>query len=119
MAWPCTAARSSERIPRPAGRSRNRGRHGATACPIRTCRSLTRRVDLWLYSDACRSCELVEVVEVGKAVRAGLDCVSGMVQELADVADALVDRFGPDAEQGGDGDLRQCEAVVQDGGQEP
>ena len=41
------------------------------------------------------------------------------VQELADAADALVDRFGSDAEQGGDGDLGQGQAVVEDGGQEP
>jgi hypothetical protein len=45
--------------------------------------------------------------------------VSGLVQELADVADALVDRLGPDSEQGGDGDLGQGKAVVQGGGQEP
>ena len=63
--------------------------------------------------------ELVEVVQAGEPVRAGLDGVSGLVQELADVADALVDRFGPDAEQGGDGDLGQGEALVEDGGQEP
>jgi hypothetical protein len=36
-----------------------------------------------------------------------------------DVADALGDRLGPDAEQGGDGDLGQAEALVEDGGQEP
>jgi hypothetical protein len=45
--------------------------------------------------------------------------VSGLVQELADVADALVDCLGPDSEQGGDGDLGQGKAVVQGGGQEP
>src|SRR5450755_2975331 len=48
-----------------------------------------------------------------------MDGVSGLVQELADVADALVDCLGPDAEQGGDGDLGQGEALVEDGGQEP
>ena len=32
---------------------------------------------------------------------------------------ALADRLGADAEQGGDGDLGQAQAVVQDGGQEP
>jgi hypothetical protein len=37
----------------------------------------------------------------------------------ADVADALVDGLGPDAEQGGDGDLGQGEALVEGGGQEP
>jgi hypothetical protein len=52
-------------------------------------------------------------------VRVGLDGVSGLVQELADVADAPVDRLGPDAEQDGDGDLRQGQALVEDGGQEP
>ena len=52
-------------------------------------------------------------------MRAGLDGVPGLVQELADIADALVDRLGPDAEQGGKGDLRQGEALVEDGGQEP
>ena len=52
-------------------------------------------------------------------MRDGLDGVSGLVQELADIADALVDRLGPDAEQDGDGDLRQGEALVKDGGQEP
>ena len=45
--------------------------------------------------------------------------MSGLVQELADVADAPVDRLGPDGEQGGDGDLRQGEALVEGGGQEP
>ena len=34
-------------------------------------------------------------------MRAGLDGVSGLVQELADVAEPLVDHLGPDAEQGG------------------
>ena len=48
-----------------------------------------------------------------------MDGVSGLVQELADVADALADRLGPDAEQAGDGDLGQGEALVEDGGQEP
>jgi hypothetical protein len=52
-------------------------------------------------------------------VRAGLDGAPGLVQELADVPDAPVDRLRPDAEQGGDGDLRQGKALVQDGGQEP
>jgi len=51
-------------------------------------------------------------------VRAGLDGVPGLVQELADVADALVDRLRPDAGQGGDGGLGQGKALVQDGGQE-
>jgi hypothetical protein len=36
----------------------------------------TRRLDVRPYSDTCRSCELVEVVEVGEAVRTGLDGVS-------------------------------------------
>ena len=54
-----------------------------------------------------------------RLVRAGLDGVPGLGQELADVADALADGFGPDAEQGGDSDLRQGEALVQGGGQEP
>jgi len=40
-------------------------------------------------------------------------------RKLTDVADVLVDRLGPDAEQGGDGHLRQGEALVQDDGQEP
>ena len=44
----------------------------------------------------------------GEVVRSGLDDVSGLAQELADMADALVDRFGPDAEQGGDGDRGRC-----------
>jgi hypothetical protein len=52
-------------------------------------------------------------------VRAWLDDVSGLVKELADVTDALVDRLGPDAEQGGDGDLGQGEPLVEDGGQGP
>jgi hypothetical protein len=52
-------------------------------------------------------------------VRARLDSASGLVQELADVANALVDRLGPDAERGGDGALGQAEALVEDGGQEP
>jgi hypothetical protein len=30
-----------------------------------------------------------------------------LVQELADVADALVDRLGPDSEQGGNGEQGQ------------
>lgn len=62
---------------------------------------------------------VAEVVEGGEAVRAGLDVVFGLVQERADVADALVDHLGPNPEQGGDGDLRQGQAIVQDGGQEP
>ena len=61
----------------------------------------------------------MEIIEAGEAVLAWLDGVSGLVQELADVADALVDRLGPDGEQGGDGDLGQVQAVVEGGGQEP
>jgi hypothetical protein len=49
-------------------------------------------------------------------VRTGLDGVSGLLQELPDVADAFVDRLWPDAEQCGNGDLRQGEALVEDGG---
>ena len=52
-------------------------------------------------------------------MRAGLDGVPGLVQELADVTDALVDCLGPDAEQDGDGDLGQRQALVEGGGQEP
>jgi len=61
----------------------------------------------------------VEIIQAGRLVRAGLDGVSGLVQERAEVTDALVDRLGPDAEQGGDGNLGQAEALVEDGGQEP
>jgi hypothetical protein len=61
----------------------------------------------------------VKVVQAGEPVRAGLDGVPGLVQELADVADVLVDCFRPDAEQGGDGDLRQGQALVKERGQEP
>ena len=50
-------------------------------------------------------------------MRPGLDGVSGLFKELADVADALVDRLWPDSEQGGDGDLRQGQVLVQDRGQ--
>jgi hypothetical protein len=53
----------------------------------------------------------VEVVQAGEPVRAGLDGVSGLLQELADLADAPVDRLGPNAEQGGDGDLRQAATI--------
>jgi hypothetical protein len=59
------------------------------------------------------------VVQAGDLVRAWLDGVSGLFEELADVADAPVDCSGVDAEQGGDGGLRQGEALVEDGGQEP
>jgi hypothetical protein len=63
---------------------------------------------IWRHGDSLGGRETVKVVQAG-----------GPVQELADVADALVDRFGPDAEQGGDGDPGQAEALVEDGGQEP
>ena len=59
-----------------------------------------------------------EVFQAGEPVRAGLDGVPGLVQELADVADALVDRLRPDAGQGGDGGLGQGKALVQDDGQD-
>jgi hypothetical protein len=62
-----------------------------------------------------RSCKDRPGLQAG-GVRAG---VPGLGQELADVADALVDRFRADAEQDSDGDLGQREALVQDGGQEP
>jgi hypothetical protein len=39
--------------------------------------------------------EVQEVVEGGEPVRAWPDDVSGLVKELADVTDALVDRLGP------------------------
>ena len=45
--------------------------------------------------------------------------MAGLVEQVSGVADAPVDGFGADAEQGGDGDLGQGVAVVQDGGQEP
>jgi hypothetical protein len=46
----------------------------------------------------------VEIIQAGEPARSGLYGVSGLAEDLADVVDALVDRFGPDAEQGGDGD---------------
>ena len=52
-------------------------------------------------------------------MRGGLDGVSGLAEELADVAGAPVDCSGVDAEEGGDSGLGQGVAVVQDGGQEP
>ena len=52
-------------------------------------------------------------------MRAGLDDVPCLSQEFADLADAPVDRLGPDAGQGGDGDLRQGKALVEGRGQEP
>ena len=58
----------------------------------------------------------MEVVQAGEPARSGLDGVPGLVQELAD---APVDCLGPDAEQRGDGDLGQGEALVEDGGKEP
>ena len=61
----------------------------------------------------------MEIIQAGEPARSGLDGVSGLVEELADVADALVDRFGPDTEQGRDGDLGQGETLVEDGGQDP
>jgi hypothetical protein len=62
--------------------------------------------------DAYRSCEVVEVFQVGEVSRAGLDGGACLVEELADVAEALADRLGADAEQGGDGDLGQGVAVT-------
>jgi hypothetical protein len=47
-----------------------------------------------------------------------LEGVAGSCQQVSDVPDAFVDRFGTDGEQGGDGDLGQAESVVQDGGQD-
>jgi hypothetical protein len=45
--------------------------------------------------------------------------VTRLVEQVSGVADAPVDGFGADAEQGGDGDLGQGVAVVQDGSQYP
>jgi hypothetical protein len=70
------------------------------------------------FTGACRSCQFMQVVELGEAVRGRLDGMSGLLQELADVSDALVHGLGPDAEQGGDGNLGQPEAVVEHGGEE-
>jgi hypothetical protein len=47
----------------------------------------------------------------------GLDGVARLVEQISGVADAPIDGFGADAEQGSDGDLGQGEPVVQDGGQ--
>ena len=47
-----------------------------------------------------------------------MDGVSALLEQLVDIADALVDRLGPDAEEGGDDDLRQGEPLMQSGGQE-
>jgi hypothetical protein len=82
-------------------------------------RSLTRCLDLRWDDDAFCGCEPREIVRAGEPVRAGLNGVSGLLQELPDVADAPVDRLGPDGEQCRDGDLRQVQALVQDGGQKP
>ena len=49
-------------------------------------------------------------------MRARLNGVPGLVQELADLAYAPVDCLGPDAEQGGDGHLGQGEVLVEGGG---
>jgi hypothetical protein len=61
----------------------------------------------------------VEFFQVGESAGSWLDGGACLVEELADVAEALVDGLGPDAEQGRDGDLGQAQAVVEDGGQEP
>jgi hypothetical protein len=45
--------------------------------------------------------------------------VSRLLQELTQLAELPVDRLGSDGEEGGDGDLRQAQPVVQGGGQEP
>ncbi len=73
---------------------------------VRACRSLTRRLDIRPDDDARCGRKCVEIIPAGQPVRAGLDGVFGLFQELADVPDALVDRLGPDAGQDGDGDLR-------------
>jgi hypothetical protein len=70
-------------------------------------------------SGACRSCELIAVVESGEAVRAGLDGVPGLVQGWRMSRMRLLTVSGRTPKQGGDGDLWQGQAVVQDGGQEP
>jgi hypothetical protein len=57
--------------------------------------------------------------KAGELMRTRLDGVSGLVQELTDLADSPVDRLGPDIEHGRDDDLRQGEALVEGGGQEP
>jgi hypothetical protein len=58
-------------------------------------------------------------LQTGEASRSGLDGGACLVEELADVAEALADRLRANVKQGGDGDLGQGVAVVQDGGQEP
>lgn len=45
--------------------------------------------------------------------------MSGLLEELADLAELPVDGFGSDGEQGSEGHLRQAQPVVQGGGQEP
>ena len=95
------------------------GRAAQQCAALSARRSLTRRIDPRWDGDAFCGRELVKIIRACEPVWPGLDGVAGLVQELADVADALVDRFGPDAEEGGDGDLGQGEALVQDGGQEP
>src|SRR5580693_3018123 len=79
---------------------------------------LTRCVDLGWGGDAVFGGVAVEVVEGGELMRGGLDGVSGLVQQAADVADVAADVFGPGLVEGGDGSLGQAVAVVQDGGSE-
>jgi hypothetical protein len=52
--------------------------------------------------NVCRPCEVVEILQGGEALRAGLDRGACLVEEVADVAEALADRLGADAEQGGE-----------------
>jgi hypothetical protein len=48
-----------------------------------------------------------------------MDGVLGLVEELADLSRMRLLIVGSDVEQGGDDGLRQREALVEDGGQEP
>jgi hypothetical protein len=85
---------------------------------VRACGSLTRCLDLCRDGDSYRAGETVEVVEGGEVLVGGLKGVSCRVEKLADVADTPVDGEWCDAEEAGDGDLRESEPVVEESGQE-
>ncbi|MGW1887318.1 hypothetical protein [Streptomyces sp. NPDC001970] len=83
-------------------------------------RSMTRSFDLFGDADSCGAHDGVQAVQAGELAFGGFDGSAGLLEKAAeDLTQASVDRLWADAEQGGDGDLRQGEVVVEERRQEP
>jgi hypothetical protein len=90
----------------------------ALSVAVRTCRSITRRLDL-RFGDAEVCGESGEIVEGGQLCLGGVDGVSDVVEEPAGLTDRPVEGHGCHGEERGDDDQGELEPLLEHGGQEP